>query len=578
MSARYFVVVSVDGEARRHVTDRVLRSEPLATTIDQGPITLLTTAGTPVIALGDQGFVVGTLLTPGRDGALAELSRDTWATIIGSRGRHLIDQYWGGYVAFLASPDSPLDVVRAPFGWLPCFYVTNGPLWACASDMQLLTASSLLDPRLAPAAIARHLLAGDIRHDDTLIAGLSELRGGDRITVGCDPVPEHLWSPWKFTDPARALDDPAEAVHRLRDTARYCVRTRTDPAKPHLLLLSGGLDSSILAACLAADKRDFAALTLVTDNPSGDETPFARRVTEQLGVRLIAERFSVEDVDIRRSAAARLPRPSARSFEQAIVAMIDRALDGATAAIVDGGGGDNVFCSLQSPAPIADSLIAGRGYAASWQTARDLAELTEASVWTTARLGWQRARSGRRFQRSPDISFLTRKVLGEAEAAIDHPWLSSPADTLPGRSVHAGLLVPAQGLVEDRDVFAPCGSAALLVSQPLIELCLRIPSWLWLDRGCNRAAARHAFAGLLPDATLWRRSKGTPDSFLIRLLDANRPSIRKLLGDGLLAELGLLDVQATLAALDDPRPDQGHVFARLMQLVDVEVWARNFAR
>jgi len=286
---------------------------------------------------------------------------------------------------------------------------------------------------------------------------------------------------------------------------------------------------------------------------------------------------AIADVDIATSAAARLPRPAARSFEQGVQALINRAArDSSAVQIVDGGGGDNVFCTIKSPAPVADCLLGRDGRRYFWRTAASVAELAEASTMTVAWRAWRRARSGRPYRRLPDMTFLAPAVAQQADAALAHPWLQAPPDVLPGKSVHVALLAPAQGLIEDFDPLADVASHPVLVSQPLIETCLRIPSWLWFDQGHNRAAARHAFAPSLPEATAWRRSKGTPDSFLIELLDTHRTTIRAMLGDGVLAGLGLIDTDQVRAALDDPRPVHGAHFARLMHLADIEVWARGW--
>jgi len=351
------------------------------------------------------------------------------------------------------------------------------------------------------------------------------------------------------------------------------VAERTRGAARTILMLSGGLDSSIVAACLSAAGRDFAGLTFVTDNPAGDERCYARAVSDRFGITLLEGRCAVDDVDLRISAAAPLPRPVARSFEQGTNRLVGAAAQEISAGcVVNGSGGDNLFCSLQSPGPVADCLLDPAGKDHFWRVARDMAEITEASVWKVARRAWARARSRRPFRREPDHTFLTTSAVAVSGAALAHPWLLAPPDILPGKSAHVALLIGAQGLVEDRDPRAPRASSAVLISQPLIETCLRIPSWRW----CNRAAARHAFATDLPPDIAWRRSKGTPDSYLVQIFDAHRALVRDLLLNGLLAELGVLDRAAIAAMIDDPRPVRGHAFARIMQLADAEIWARGW--
>lgn len=555
------------------------RKDPDAFTValETATATLLVDRSLPILSHEDRGFVLGHIFTPGRPGPLTAIPPGAWDGIISSRGRHLVDRYWGGYVAVLAQPGATVDVVRAPFGWLPCFTCSKGAVTALASDVGTLIAAGLLSPRLDRDALGRHLLLGDIRRDDTALTGLTELRGGDRLAIGENPARDTLWSPWIFAATERQLMDPKEAFKRLRDTALYCVRERTSAQGRPLLMMSGGLDSSVLAACLHGCGRQVTGFTFATDNPSGDERAPARRVTDHLGMALIADTSRVDDVDITRSYAARLPRPVARSFEQGVQALVRRAVAAVDATqVLNGSAGDNIFCTIVSPAPAADCLLVEQGRPHFWSTVRTVADLGQASVSTVAWRSWRRARSRRSYGRDPDKSFLSSIAASQAAAALRHPWLHAPPGIPPGKSVHVGLLALAQGFIEDFDPATTCPSDPVLISQPLIETCLRIPSWLWFDRGCNRAAARHAFAADLPPETVWRRSKGTPDSFVVQLLDANRPLIRTMLSDGVLASFGLLDVASIQAALDDPRPARGFAFARIMQLVDAEAWARGW--
>jgi asparagine synthase (glutamine-hydrolysing) len=81
----------------------------------------------------------------------------------------------------------------------------------------------------------------------------------------------------------------------------------------------------------------------------------------------------------------------------------------------------------------------------------------------------------------------------------------------------------------------------VLMSQPLMELCLRIPSYVWITGGRDRAIARRAFADVLPPAIVRRQQKGAIDQYNLRIFDANEAYVRDLLLDGLLVKEGLLD-------------------------------------
>nr|WP_269769800.1 asparagine synthase-related protein [Sphingomonas formosensis] len=113
-----------------------------------------------------------------------------------------------------------------------------------------------------------------------------------------------------------------------------------------------------------------------------------------------------------------------------------------------------------------------------------------------------------------------------------------------------------------------------LSSQPLVELCLRIPTWMWCSGGINRAVARAAFATDLPAAVLERRSKGGADGLLVDILEHNRGTLIDFLGEGLLAQNRIVDAEQIRARLARSGPTVGEDYIRLLDLADIEAWAR----
>src|SRR6185437_14353643 len=80
-----------------------------------------------------------------------------------------------------------------------------------------------------------------------------------------------------------------------------------------------------------------------------------------------------------------------------------------------------------------------------------------------------------------------------------------------------------------------------LLSQPLMEICLQIPTYLLLRGGRERALARQAFADRVPVEILRRRDKGSIVSHATEMLRRSEPFVRDLLLGGALAENNVID-------------------------------------
>jgi asparagine synthase (glutamine-hydrolysing) len=179
---------------------------------------------------------------------------------------------------------------------------------------------------------------------------------------------------------------------------------------------------------------------------------------------------------------------------------------------------------------------------------------------------------GRATKWPADRSFL---VPNAGETLELHPWLACTQAMLPGSADHVRMIVGVHHFLADPS----SGEAATLhplIAQPIVELCLRIRSWLWFRGGRDRAVARAAFRGLLPDTILDRRSKGTLESMFLKGYMAKRSELREFLVSGRLVDQGIIEpgsVRDYLDRRDQPR-DAGYI--RILELASAEQWLRSF--
>jgi asparagine synthase (glutamine-hydrolysing) len=494
--------------------------------------------------------------------------------------RKLFRRSWGSYLVVLIDDDRQMYIARDPSGTMPCYVLKHaGSPPIGGTHVRDLFACSDYRPTINWHEIARHLAAIQYRDSETALNDVVELLPGFMAPLSSNGAPIPLWSPWDFAHPRNFITDTGEASDRLRETALHVIGAWGRRFSHVLIGLSGGLDSSIVSAGLVNAGVACSGLTLMSGTMSGDERDYARLVATALEMPLHEEPLSGQQVGLEISFAAHVPRPIGRLFWQAADRIFaDVGSRSGADGHFHGAGGDNVFCYLQSVAPILDRLHTegpGRGAAATF---RDICALTESDIWDAAGRTFRRLWSGRRQYRwAIDEQMLTNRAIELATPVFDHPWLQVPPHALAGSAAHIALLLAIQNYLEGyrRELVTPI--VAPLMSQPLVELCLQIPSWMWCEGGQNRSVARRAFAGLLPEPVLGRRSKGTPDGYSMEIFERNRRAIRELLNGGLLVREGLIDIDAVNQCLADNGPVRGDAYARILCFCDFEAWLRSWS-
>jgi asparagine synthase (glutamine-hydrolysing) len=569
MRPRYLLVALSPGQKEEGLVERLAERTGLTLAFSAPRLAALVNEHCNCLPVGESGVIVGSLFR--RDGgpAAASLGAAEAAAIARSEGGELLRRYWGGYVATLAGRE--VGILRDPSGTFPCYFATGPGLAAFASDADLLIEAGLVPVEVDWAAIARHFFAAGVPSQVTALCGVNELLPGfaarfaDRLES-----PRPCWSPW---DHVEGEYGGGAAAERLSQIVRRCVRSLASGHGRLLASVSGGLDSSIVAASLAGAGADTICLTCYGDDPASDERPFARALCDRIGLPLFERRYDVEAVEIKEPLGTHLPRPADRTQALAYEhAHLETAREMKASAFITGNGGDSVFGYSQSASSLADRYLSqgiGKGLL---RTLRDLCLQTGCCPIEAAAAAARIARGPRGYRCRPNPLFLEANVIAGLEAAgLDHPWLKAPAHALPGKSAHiASILRVQQCLEPSRSRFLPVLNP--LMSQPVIEACLGVPSWEWRAGGRDRSLARRAFADDLPPIILRRRVKGGPDGFAAQIVDRFRPGISERLLDGRLARESILDIRALELALGSERPMSGEHRVRILELLAAEAW------
>jgi len=529
----------------------------------------------PAIRIGSTGCIIGHLFSrkPPHCRVL-EFDTETANTIHASKGRTLLQEYWGAYVAIVVGPDNAVSVLRDPSGLLPCYYRTRADGAVLAGDVADLVSRGVGAVNLTE--IGRLLASPDAMGRNTCLSGVSELLPGECLSSSLrGNTLNEWWSPWHWTCP-ETMPEFDDAAARLRKVVVDCVGSWASCFQSILIGVSGGLDSSIVACCAQPGAAGLHCVNLISSGAGGDERRYASALTHALGLRLHERHFDIGSVDIEQPAAPTHPWPNAAYFLQAMQATHCAFRDHQPVdAYFSGNGGDNVFCSLRTAAPFVDRFMSQGSRSGIMNTLRDIGVLTGADGMTILRHAWDIYRKvGAPLQTMCDMSGLSPSFF-EAMAPGQplHPWLNPPPDALPGKIGHVKQLLRAHRSIELYPRQAYLTHIAPLMSQPVVELCLRIPTWHWVHGGANRAVARAAFGGIVPDELLGRTSKGGPSGFMREIYLANRSKAEDLLRGGLLARAGMLDL-SILSEAQLPTAAGSQSARRILAICAAEAWAQ----
>jgi asparagine synthase (glutamine-hydrolysing) len=491
--------------------------------------------------------------------------------------RELVRSAWGSYLAVWRDRDGRWWVLRDPSGALDALTWSRGPLALLATSLEGLP------PQLRPPQLALDwdVLAGLIAEPAGL-TGASALQGLVTVAPGSlhpfgGPRGEGrlLWRPQDHASAATGLEADPELPDRLRACVDACVAGVLPPDGALACEISGGLDSAIVAGSLAAQGfsgRIALAINYRADLPESDERVYARAVADRAGLALSCRRKSpgsLSERDFAELACGARPALNALDPERdrSTATLLRRA---GAAALLTGKGGDAVFLQNTGPVLLSD-LARLRGPAALvGREAEALARGLRRSVWSCAR----------------DALRLEHVVLHSQAAGLwgervraaprlpRHSWLEALEALAPGKRLQVLGLTLAQvhrgpnRHSRDAEVLHP------LLAQPLVELCLSIPTWRLAAGGRDRALARQAHADRLPPLVRERRSKGDLTAFYGRRIAAGLDFLRPYLLDGALAGAGVLDRAAVertlqpdaLIAQADPSP--------ILTAAAVEAWVR----
>jgi len=218
-------------------------------------------------------------------------ARELAAAWMGTEGSRTAQD--GYHVGVVYDPLRGLAAGVDPLGLFPLYHATPTAGVTLVATTPLAFRSHPLMPwKVDRPGLAGILLANGLLDDRPLLAGARRLPLGHRLQASAGGIEERRVFDFVGTPPPPG-ETCSEARDRIADLLLTTLRRHRPPGDDSLLMLSGGLDSRLVAGCLADLGIPTRAVTF--GRPSDYEVRAATAVAERLALPL--ERISTEDAD-----------------------------------------------------------------------------------------------------------------------------------------------------------------------------------------------------------------------------------------------------------------------------------------
>jgi asparagine synthase (glutamine-hydrolysing) len=492
-------------------------------------------------------------------------------------------------IALWDAAERRLVLARDRFGIKPLFHTEAGGALAFASELKALRLAPGFDETVDPEAVEAFLAFNSIPAPLTIFKAARKLppghvlvhqRGATRIErfARPAPVPAH--------DVRR--EDADTLAAELREALRDSVRAHLVSDVPVGVLLSGGVDSSVLCA-LAAQESDERVQTF--------SIGFQERTFNELDLaRSVAERYRTDhhELVVSPDAAELLPEIAA-AFDEPLgdssalpTFLVCRLAAQHVKVALSGEGGDELFGGYETY--VAD-LVSARGIG---RAARIASPLVERLPSSSRRVSLEYR--AKRFVRAAHLPPLERhhgwkEIFApdvRAELLREDRNGADPLDVYRRRyaetagaeplarlqDVDLGIYLVDDLLVKtDRMSMAHSLEARVpYLDTEVARLAMALPTAAKVRGWAKKRLLRRAAAPLVPRAIVTGRKKGFSIPAAAWLRGPLEPFAREVLAPARVGDQGLLDPAAVTAVLDRHVAGEEDLSRQLWGLLSLSLW------
>jgi len=506
-------------------------------------------------------------------------------------------------IALWDAPKRRLLLVRDRLGIKPLYWSRVGDTLLFGSEIKALLASDLIPREPNTAALPELLSTRYLSGTETMFRGVHKLLPGHALVFEHGQVTIRQY--WDVPSRGSAIADQGsraqDVVGQFRDLLEESVRLRLMSDVPLGMFLSGGIDSSAIAALMARMiDRPLQTFSVAFKDRAFNELEYAREVAR--AIHADSHEIVIDDHDF----FGALPKliwhedePIAHTSSVPLYFVSALARQHVT-VVLTGEGSDELLAGYGKYLRVAWNWRAGGVYErvvprpVRAAIASGLVPKLPASIGRYARrsfLAMDRTAESMFFDNFASIRLADQRGLlsaaGREAATRDRAYAASMAyfqapnggSTLLDRLLYADIKTYLVELLMKQDQMSMATSIESRVpflDQELVEFAARLPDDWKLSGLTTKRVLREAMKGLLPDAILNRPKMGFPVPFAQWTRQGWNGVLRDVLLDRRTRERGIIDPPAVDTLLRDHAEGRTAGGDRLWSLLNLELWYRTF--
>jgi asparagine synthase (glutamine-hydrolysing) len=489
-----------------------------------------------------------------------------------------------------------LLLARDRFGIKPLYYGVRGGCLSFASELKALLQDPSFPRDVDPEALHAFLAFNSIPAPLSIFRGARKLPPGHLLLCDAEGVRIHRFARPEPAPVAQLRRERAgQLAVELRDRLENSVRAHMLADVPVGVLLSGGVDSSVLTA-LAASVSPYRVSTFSIGfrERSFNELELARQVAERYGTDHHELVVAPHVAELLPKLVTAFDEPFADSSAIPTYLVSELAAEHVK-VVLSGEGGDELFGGYETYA--ADQLALRVG-----NTAARLAPLLERLPSSNRRVSLEYR--AKRFARASALPPLERhhgwKEIFSAEQRarlLGPEWREAPGDPLDTwrerfaetpeapllarlQDVDLGIYLADDLLVKtDRMSMAHSLEARVPYLDPVVsDLALALPTSLKVRGLAKKRLLRRAAADLIPSSILRARKRGFSIPAAAWLRGELEPLARELLAPERTRSQGYFEPQFVTRLLDDHVARREDHSRQLWGLMSFSLWADAVGR